>query len=165
MYFSVFLVSNGPPTDGKVTPDNAGVGGRDVKDTTTTNSVPDESSGKPDPGTPGGPKKPGTGEGGKGGATGDGGRSDGGTDVATGGGSKGTNVEPVPPPKPPKKPTTPKPNPNAGGPGTSGSKTDVSMVLLKIKGCCDFSGPFVHSVADISQPLYELAYILVIVGK
>ncbi|XP_065051247.1 uncharacterized protein LOC135680930 isoform X2 [Rhopilema esculentum] len=120
--FVLTMVSNGPPSDGKVTPDNAGNGGKDVKDTTTTSSVPDESSGKPDAGTPGGPKKPGTGEGGKGGATGDGARSDGGTDVAAGGGATGTNVDPVPPPKPPIKPRPPKPTPNAGGPGAPESK-------------------------------------------
>ena len=127
---SYFQVTNGPPSDGKVTPDNAGNGGKDVKDTTTTNSVPDESSGKPDAGTPGGPKKPGTGEGGKGGATGDGARSDGGTDVAAGGGATGTNVDPVPPPIPPIKPRPPKPTPNAGGPGVPESKENVIYGIL-----------------------------------
>ena len=130
-----FAAVNGPPKDNKVTPENSGVGGKDVKDTTTSGSVPDESSGKPDPGTPGGPQKPDTGEGGKGGATGDGPKSQGGTDVAAGGGSKGTNVEPVAPKKPVPKPQPVKPSPNSGGPGTKGTKEEV-MTLRSVFAKC-----------------------------
>ena len=124
-----FIVCNGPPRDTRITPENSGEGGKNVKDTTTKGSVPDENAGKPDPGKPGGPspnaEPP---EGGKGGATGDGPKADGGTDVAAGGGAAGTNVKPVGPKKPVPKPSPPKPSPNQGGPG---SPTTPAQVLYR----------------------------------
>ena len=123
--FLPFVVVNGLPEEDKISPTNCGVGGREVKETVSGSSIPNENSGKPDPGTPGGPPTPDSGEGGKGGATGDKPKGDGGTDVATCGGAKGTNVEPVGPSKPVLKPVNPKPSPFAGGPGTTGTEEEV----------------------------------------
>ncbi len=120
---------NGPPPGDLVTPITCGLGGEYVKETGTTSSVAGEKAGKPDPGKPGGPSDPDSGEGGKGGATGEGPDSKGGTDVATCGGAKGTNVEPVGPAKPVPKPVTPKPSSNNGGPGTDQGKEEVFNLI------------------------------------